>query len=95
MEIGADCTRDVSLSSLEAIATALELTPGELLGDVQRLTPDALQAGRLIDALEPEAREVALRLLRLLPKGHRPAAVVEGRLLNPVRPPRKRGPRSR
>lgn len=61
-------TRDVSLSSLEAIASALGVTPGELLGDVQRLTPDALQAGRLIDTLEPEAREVALRLLRLFRK---------------------------
>lgn len=87
-------TRDVSLSSLEAIATALDVTPGELLGDVQRLTPDALQAGRLIDALEPEAREIALRLLRLLPRGHRPASAPDARrLLNPVKP-RKRGPRT-
>lgn len=89
-------TRDVSLSSVDAIATALGVTPGELLGDVQRLSPEALQAGRIIDALEPEAREVALRLLRMLPRRHRAAApaVEPPRLENPSNERRRRSPRT-
>jgi transcriptional regulator with XRE-family HTH domain len=73
--------RDVSLSTIEAVAVGLGMIPGELLGDTERLTPEALEAGRLLDSLAPEARDSVLTLLRLLAASH-PATPV--RASNPV-----------
>jgi transcriptional regulator with XRE-family HTH domain len=58
--------RDVSVSTLVQIAKALGVPPGELLGGIGGLTPDALEAARMFQQLGPEAREVVLQTMRLL-----------------------------
>jgi transcriptional regulator with XRE-family HTH domain len=57
--------RDPSLSTIEAIATALGAEPGELLG-LKALAPAGIEAGKLFVGLPADAQETVLRLMRLL-----------------------------
>lgn len=56
--------RDPSLSTVLAIARALRVPPGELLGGVKELGAEALEAARLFEAVSPEVQDAVLRLLR-------------------------------
>lgn len=58
--------RDPSLSTIEAIASALGAEPGELLGMKSTAPPGVLEAARLLHALPREAHEAVVRLVRLL-----------------------------
>ena len=58
--------RDPSLSTIEALATALDISPGELVGGVDGLTPEAIDAARNFSRLSAEARTAVLGLMRLL-----------------------------
>ena len=62
--------RDVSLSTIEAVAKALGAEPGELLG-VRALPAAGIEAGKLFVALPPDAQETVLRLMRLLGRRRR------------------------
>jgi transcriptional regulator with XRE-family HTH domain len=62
--------RDLSLSSIAAIAKALGADPGELLG-VRALPAAGIEAGKLFVALPADAQEVVLRLMRLLGRRRR------------------------
>jgi len=56
--------RDPSLSTIGALARGLGVAPGELLGGVGDLTPQAIEAARLFDATLPELQASLLGLLR-------------------------------
>ena len=58
--------RDPSLSTIETLATALGTSPGELVGGVDGLTPEAIDAARKFSRLSEEARTAVLSLLRIL-----------------------------
>lgn len=58
--------RDPSLSTIEALAAALDASPGELVGGVDGLTPEAIDAARKFSRLSGEARTAVLSLLRIL-----------------------------
>ncbi len=58
--------RDPSVSTVVAIAKALGAEPGELLGTVKGLSPASIEAARLFESLSDDAREVVLRMMRIL-----------------------------
>ena len=61
IEIG---KRDPSLESMLRLAKALRVPPQELLGGLPVLSPHAIEAGKLIEALPREMQDNFLRLLR-------------------------------
>jgi transcriptional regulator with XRE-family HTH domain len=60
--------RDPSVSTVQALAKALGVTPGDLLGGHAELSPDGVEAGKLYEALTETAQETVLATMRLLPK---------------------------
>ena len=58
--------RDPSLSTVEKLAGAFGIGPGELLGASAELTPEGLEAGKLVEALPPRIREATLVMLTAL-----------------------------
>jgi transcriptional regulator with XRE-family HTH domain len=68
VEIG---DRDPSLSTLVALARGLSVSPGELVGGFDRLSPAALEAARLFEGVGPDVQEAVVRLLRTLQKKKR------------------------
>jgi transcriptional regulator with XRE-family HTH domain len=63
--------RDPSVSTVEALATALDVAPGELLGGVKELSSAGLEAGRLFDAAPVDVQEGILRILRAVARRRR------------------------
>ena len=63
--------RDPSLSTVLALARALRVTAGELLGGSQTFDGPALEAARLVDSLPAELQEPLLALLRSLARRRR------------------------
>lgn len=63
--------RDPSLSTVLALAKALRVPAGELVGGVEDLGPEALEAARLIQGCTPEVQDAALRLLRAVTRRRR------------------------
>jgi transcriptional regulator with XRE-family HTH domain len=62
--------RDPSLSTIVALAGALDVEPAELLGGVSEPSSSALQAARLIDSLSPKVRKAVAELLRAVARRH-------------------------
>ncbi len=58
--------RDPSVSTVVAIAKALGVEPGELLGAIKGLSPSSIEAARLFETLHEDGRDAVLRLMRLL-----------------------------
>ena len=63
--------RDPSLSTILALAKALRVPPGDLLGGFEDLGADAIEAGRLFEAATPEVQDAVLRLLRAVGRRRR------------------------
>ena len=63
--------RDPSLSTVLALAKALRVPAGELLGGVKELGPEGLEAGRLFESASPEVQEAVLHLLRVVARRRR------------------------
>ncbi len=63
--------RDPSLSTVLALAKALRVPAGELLGGVEDLEPEALEAARLFRDAAPEVQDAVLRLLRAVTRRRR------------------------
>ena len=63
--------RDPSLSTVLALARGLGVSPAELLGGLAELTPSALEAGRLFEAVSPETQAAVLQLLRSVSRRRR------------------------
>lgn len=63
--------RDPSLSTVLALAKGVKSTPGDLLGGVKDLSPEAFEAGRLFDGVSSEIQDVVLRLLRAVSRRRR------------------------
>jgi len=57
--------RDCSLSTMEKLAAGLGAPLGELLG-MPDMTPDAIEAARVLSVLPPEVREPIVGALRTL-----------------------------
>ncbi len=58
--------REPSLTNVTALATALDVSPGELVdGGSPRRSPEALEAAKLVDALPSELQTPLLQFLRL------------------------------
>ncbi|MCW5837378.1 MAG: helix-turn-helix transcriptional regulator [Labilithrix sp.] len=57
-------SRDPSVSTVIALARAFRVAPGELLGGVRDLGPEATEAARLFEASPPDVQDAVLRLLR-------------------------------
>lgn len=60
--------RDPSLSTVHAIAKALDMSPAELLGSAERLSPEATELGRMFDRLTEADQDAVLRICRSLAK---------------------------
>jgi transcriptional regulator with XRE-family HTH domain len=58
--------RDPSISTVMAIAKALGVSPGELVGGVEGLTPAGIEAARLLQRLSRDAQDAVLKVMRLL-----------------------------
>jgi transcriptional regulator with XRE-family HTH domain len=56
--------RDPSLSTVLAIARGLRISPADLLGGIEEMSPAAIEAGRLFEGTLPEIQGAVLRLLR-------------------------------
>jgi transcriptional regulator with XRE-family HTH domain len=63
--------RDPSLSTLIALAGALESPPGELLGTVPEISSSAEEMGRLFDDVPQEIQAGILKILRGVAKKRR------------------------
>ncbi len=63
--------RDPSLSTVLALARGLSVAPGELVGGIARLSPQALEAATLFDGAASDVQDAVLRLLRVLPRRRR------------------------
>ena len=63
--------RDPSLSTVLALAQALKVPAGELVGGLPELGPGGLEAGRLFDAAGPDAQEAILALLHAVARRRR------------------------
>lgn len=63
--------RDPSLSTILALAKALQVQAGDLLSPSHELSGSAAQAGRLIDGLGVESQDSLLAFLRTLPRRRR------------------------
>lgn len=57
---------DVSVSTIEKIAAALNTTPGDLLGGVIELSPKAIAFGKAFDDASPELQAAILSFLSTL-----------------------------
>ena len=60
--------RDPSLSTVLAIATGLDLQPGELFGGVPGLTSAGLEAAQLYEKVSPDLQGAVSGLLRAMKK---------------------------
>ena len=58
--------RDPSVSTVQALAKAMKITPAHLLGGVEGLKPAGIEAAKLFQKLPEPAQEVVLQLMRLL-----------------------------
>jgi transcriptional regulator with XRE-family HTH domain len=56
--------RDPSLSTVLALAKALRVPAGELVGGIEDVSAEALEAARLFQGCTPEVQDLALRVLR-------------------------------
>jgi transcriptional regulator with XRE-family HTH domain len=56
--------RDPSLSTIEGLASGLQMPVGELLGGTRELTPAGLEAALLYDATSPEIQAAVTSILR-------------------------------
>ena len=63
--------RDPSLSTVLALAKALRVPAGDLLGGVHGLGAEAIEAGRLFEAAPADVQDAVLRLLRALARRRR------------------------
>ena len=63
--------RDPSLSTVLALARGLSVAPGELIGGVSRLSPQAIEVARLFDGSSPEVQDAIGRLLRAVVRRER------------------------
>jgi transcriptional regulator with XRE-family HTH domain len=63
--------RDPSLSTVLALAKGLGVSPGELLGGLADLSPQALEAAGMFDGLPNELQSALLELLRSVPRRRR------------------------
>jgi transcriptional regulator with XRE-family HTH domain len=58
--------RDPSVSTVMALAKALKVSAGELLGGVEGLSPAGIEAARSFERLSATAQDTVLALMRLL-----------------------------
>lgn len=56
--------RDPSLATVMALARGLRISPGELVGGLGKLSPEAIEAGRIAEATFPHLHEAVVRFLR-------------------------------
>ncbi len=63
--------RDPSVSTVLALARALDVAPGELFGTSKTLSPAAVEAGRMYDDATPDVREAVTTLLRAVTRRRR------------------------
>lgn len=63
--------RDPSLSTVLALAKALRVPPGELLGSVKELSPAAYDVGRQYDTSPDDVQDLVVRLLRVTARRRR------------------------
>lgn len=56
--------RDPSLSTVVALGKGLSISPGELVGGLGKLSPEAIEAGRIAEATLPYLHEAVVRFLR-------------------------------
>lgn len=63
--------RDPSLSTVLALAKGLRVAPGELLGPVRGLSPEAFEVGREYDASPEDVQDLVVRLLRVTTRRRR------------------------
>lgn len=60
-----------SLKTVLALAKGLDVTPGELLGGVEGLTPEGIEVARLFEGMGNEDRIAVLQLIKSLSKRKR------------------------
>ena len=63
--------RDPSLSTVYALAKGLRVPPGELLGPVKDLSPEAYDVGRQYEAAPEDVQDLVARLLRVVTRRRR------------------------
>jgi transcriptional regulator with XRE-family HTH domain len=63
--------RDPSLSTIVSLARALSVSPAELLGGLDGLSPRALEVARLVDGVPSDVQDAIARLLRATQKRRR------------------------
>lgn len=63
--------RDPSLSTVLSLARGLSVPPGELIGGLGRLSPQALEVARLFEGAPPDVQDAIGRLLRAVQKKRR------------------------
>lgn len=63
--------RDPSLSTVLALAKGLSISPAELLGGVAELSPAALEAAQMFDAVPADVQGALLQILRATPRRRR------------------------
>lgn len=63
--------RDPSLSTILALAKALRVPPGDLLGGVDALGAEGVEAARLFEAAPADVQDAVLRLLRAVARKRR------------------------
>ena len=63
--------RDPSVSTVIALARALDVAPGELLSPSKTLSPAAFEAGRLFDEANPDVQTAVVTLLRAVVRRRR------------------------
>lgn len=63
--------RDPSLSTVLALAKGLRVPPGELLGPVKDLSPEAYDVGRQYEAAPEDVQDLVVRLLRVVSRRRR------------------------
>jgi transcriptional regulator with XRE-family HTH domain len=63
--------RDPSLSTIVSLARALSVSPSELLGGLDGLSPRALEVARLVDGVPSDVQDAIARLLRATQKRRR------------------------
>jgi transcriptional regulator with XRE-family HTH domain len=63
--------RDPSLSSMEALAKALRVPVGQLIGGSRELTPAGMEAATLYDDATPEVQAAISSILRAMARSKR------------------------
>lgn len=63
--------RDPSLSTVIALAKALRLPAGDLLGGAHELGPEGVEAARLFESAPADVQDAVLRLLRAVARRRR------------------------